>query len=174
MIELKNKLQPFNEALEAFIQLIFNPELMINSSDKEIIKLQQKVSVLVEQRSEESRQFSFCYRSIWDYRKKIIQIMYNPYFNLFSFAISSVQYVDELFSLGELKIGACNIFNDYICSVWRKWLQQVTSASPELGDIYKTQLMASLSTHKRFILQACTFGTVHRKNLRFIVIFNCV
>lgn len=41
--ELKNKLQPFNEALDAFIQLVFHPNLLI-SSDKEVVELQENVS----------------------------------------------------------------------------------------------------------------------------------
>ncbi len=78
-----------------------------------------------------------------------------------------MQCVDAFFSLGESKIGVFNILVDYTCSIWRKSLQPI---SAKKGCTHKAELVASLQAHIQLILQACTFGTVHRKNLRFVEI----
>ncbi|XP_064403446.1 probable methyltransferase TARBP1 isoform X4 [Halichondria panicea] len=113
--ELRNKPKEFDEALEAFAQLVFHPNLLA-CHNEEVNKLQE-------------------------------------------------QCVDAFFSLGESKIGVFNILVDYTCSIWRKSLQPI---SAKKGCTHKAELVASLQAHIQLILQACTFGTVHRKNLRIV------
>jgi len=65
-----------------------------------------------------------------------------------------LQYVQEVSSLAESKSMVWNILVDHVCSVWR-------------GHFNTTQLFSSLLAKKDLLLMAVTFGTVHRKNLRY-------
>ncbi len=75
-----------------------------------------------------------------------------------------LQCVDKFFSLGESKMGVFNILVDYACSIWRKILQP---SNAKKGCTHKAELVTSLQAHIQLVVRACTFGTVHRKNLRF-------
>lgn len=53
-----------------------------------------------------------------------------------------------------------------MCSIWKESLRDVGSVPQDEAGRILTGVFASLSAHKQLLLRACTFGTVHKKNLR--------
>ena len=109
-----------------------------------------------------------------------------------------IQYIEELHALGEAKSGVFNVLVTHVCDTWLECLVDYTqtavasrpagyhedstvtpspststskSADPPgaLGAAVKA-IVASMKAHTDLVIMAATFGPVHKKNIRLVIL----